>query len=288
MKRIIALLICVMPLMLAAQHKPHKKKVSYAKGTLYGYWGYNRAGYTKSNLHCVGPGYDFTLAGATGYDRPEKFGTAYVDPKRFTVPQFNIRVGYYIKDHWAISAGYDHLKYVFADKNHVMLSGTIDPGVDSNWVGTYNAEPVVTNQTDFHYENTNGMNYINFRLMRTDRLLTVGRNEWFAMSSHVGAGLGMILSINDFTFGGQKDVFTKSISGYGASGYLGLRFEFFRHVFIQPNFGGGFLHQVKVRTRPNDPSSFARQALGYIEFNTVVGILLYVRSTNSCDSCPVW
>ena len=288
MKKILTLLICLLPLLSVAQHKPQKNKVSYAKGTLYGYWGYNRAGYTKSNLRCVGPGYDFTLAGATGYDRPEKFGTAYVDPKRFTVPQFNIRIGYYFKDHWAISGGYDHLKYVFADKNHVLLSGTIDPGVDSNWVGTYNAEPVVTNQADFHYENTNGMNYINFRLMRTDRLLTIGGNEWFALSSHVGAGLGMIFSVNDFTFGGQKDVFTYSISGYGASGYLGLRMEFFRHIFIQPNFGGGFLHQVKVRTRPDDPSSYARQALGYIEFNTVVGVLLYIRSTNSCDSCPVW
>ena len=288
MKQLLVLILILTPLFTEAQHRSRKSKVSYARGTLYGHWGYNRAGYTKSNIRFVGPGYDFTVAGATAYDRPEKLGSAYVDPKRFTVPQFNVRLGYYFKDHWAISAGYDHMKYVFADKNHVLLSGSIDPGVDDNWEGTYNAEPVVTDQKDFHYENTNGMNYINIRLMRTDMLFNVGANEWFALSTNVGVGAGTIFSENDFTFGGKKDVFTNSISGYGLSGYLGLRFEFFRHVYLQPSFGGGFLHQTKVRTRPNDPSSFARHAFGYIEFNTVLGFLLYVRPTNSCDSCPVW
>jgi hypothetical protein len=274
--------------MASAQHRSKKSKVSYAQGTLFGHWGYNRAGYTKSNIHFVGPGYDFTLAGATAYDRPEKFGSAYFDPKRFTVPQFNIRIGYYFKDHWAISLGYDHMKYVFADRNQVLLSGQIDTVVGSNWAGTYNAEPITTNRKLFHYENTDGLNYINLRVERSDMLFNVGRNEWFAVSTNASAGIGAILSYNDFTFAGQTNTRTISLSGYGISGYAGLRLEFFRHVYVQPQFGGGFMHQVKVRTRPNDPSSYARHAFGYIEFNTVLGILLYVRPTNSCDSCPIW
>lgn len=288
MRYLLLIFICTLSFIGDAQHKRMKKKVSYAEGTLFGYWGYNRSGYTKSNITFRGPGYDFTLAGATAYDRPEEFGSAYVDPRRFTVPQFNVRIGYYFKDHWSVSLGYDHMKYVFADNNQVMLSGTIDPGVDSNWVGTYNAEPVVTHQEEFHYENTNGLNYISLRLMRTDMLFNVGSKEWFAISTDVGIGAGAILSINDFTFGGRKDQFTSSLSGYGLTGHLGLRFEFFRHFFIQPQFGGGLLHQTKVRTRPNDPTSYARHAMGYIEFNTTVGLLLYIRSKNGCDSCPVW
>ena len=261
---------------------------SFPEGTLFGYWGYNRAGFTKSNIRFVGPGYDFTMAGAVAYDRPEEFGARYFDPSRFTVPQFNARIGYYFKDHWAISFGYDHMKYIFADNNQVSLSGTIDPSVNAEWSGTYNAEPVVTDINNFHYENSDGLNYLRFELTRTDMLIKAGNNDWFAISTNAGIGLGGILSYNDFTFAGQKDVRTISMSGYGLSGHLGVRFEFFRHIFLQTSFGGGFMHQVKVRTRPNDPSSFARHAFGYMEMNGVIGLLLYVRPTNSCDSCPVW
>jgi hypothetical protein len=31
------------------------------KGGFYFYWGYNRSAYTKSDLHLVGRGYDFTM-----------------------------------------------------------------------------------------------------------------------------------------------------------------------------------------------------------------------------------
>ena len=102
-----------------AQHKRMKKKVSYAEGTLFGYWGYNRSGYSKSNIRFVGPGYDFTLKGSVARDNPSPFdGSVYFNPNKITIPQFNARVGYYFKDHWAISFGYDHMKYIFADHTH--------------------------------------------------------------------------------------------------------------------------------------------------------------------------
>ena len=78
------------------------------------------------------------------------------------------------------------------------------------------------------------------------------------------------------------------MSGYGISVHAGPRLEFFRHVFIQASLGGGFMHQTKVRTRPNDPTSFARHSYGYVEFDTTIGFLLYIRSKNGCDDCPVW
>jgi len=295
MKKIILLLLLLTPILADAQiknkHKKNKKKVSYAQGTLFGYWGYNRAGFTKSNIRFVGPGYDFTMAGAVAYDRPEEFGARYFDPSKFTVPQFNARIGYYFKDHWAISFGYDHMKYIFADNNQVQLSGTIDAGVDlvNNWEGTYNSEPIITDRKTFHYENSDGLNYLRFELTRTDMMFNAGKNDWFAVSTNAGIALGGILSFNDFRFGtNHEDLRTISLSGYGISGHLGVRLEFFRHIFIQTSFGGGFMHQVKVRTRPNDPSSYARHAYGYMEMNGVLGLLLYIRPTNSCDSCPVW
>lgn len=288
-KIFLAVLIVSLPFASDAQHKRMKKKVSYDAGTLFGYWGYNRSAYTKSNIRFAGPGYDFTLANAVAHDNPSPFdASVYFNPSKITIPQFNARIGYYFRDHWAISFGYDHMKYILADKNEVLLSGTINDGIDTVWSGTYNSEPIVTDRNHIHYENSDGLNYLRFELTRTDQWLTLGSLDQFAISTNIGVSAGGLLSFNDFTFAQRKDVRTISMSGYGLSVHVGPRFEFFRHVFIQPNFGAGFMHQVKVHTRPNDPSSFARQMYGYMEFDTVIGFFAYLRPRNGCDSCPVW
>jgi len=274
-----------------AQYKRMKKKESDSRGTLFGYWGYHRSAYTNSDIRFVGPGYDFTLANAKGHDEQAILSTNnYLKPSNLTVPQFNVRLGYYFKDHWAISLGYDHMKYIFADENEVFLSGLIDPGVDefTNWSGTYNAEPIVTNRKLFHYENSDGMNFIRLELTRTDTWIRLGDRDQFKLSSNVGLSLGGVLSRNDFKFAGAETKRTTSMSGIGTALHLSPRFEFFRHVFIQPGFSTGFIRQGKVQTRPNNASSYAQQSLGYVEFNTVIGFLLYIRPTNACDSCPVW
>lgn len=274
-----------------AQYKRMKKKESDSRGTLFGYWGYHRSAYTRSDIRFVGPGYDFTLANAVGHDEQAIVSTNnYLKLSNLTVPQFNVRVGYYFRDHWAVSIGYDHMKYILADENEVFLSGQIDPGVDdvTNWSGTYNAEPIVTNRDFFHYENSDGMNFIRLELTRTDTWLRLGDRDQFKLSSNFGLSFGSILSLNDFKFAGAETKRTSSMSGFGTAIHISPRFEFFRHVFIQPGFSTGFIRQGKVQTRPNNASSYARQNLGYVEFNTVVGFLLYIRPTNSCDSCPVW
>ncbi|MCH2229679.1 MAG: hypothetical protein MK105_04985 [Crocinitomicaceae bacterium] len=287
MKRLIIVLLMLVPFVSDAQ-----RKISYAKGTVFGYWGYNRSAYTKSNMRFVGPGYDFTMKGAVAHDNPEKFDAAvYFNPSKLTIPQFNARIGYYFKDNWSISFGYDHMKYIFADQNQVSLSGEIDPGVDTLWSGLYSGEPITTDRNHFHYENSDGLNYLRFELTRTDQWWKTGKKDWFALSTNVGLSAGGILSFNDFRMGYAASDITRrtiSLSGYGLSGHLGLRLEFFRHLFLQPNLGAGFHHQVKVKNRPNDASSYTRQAYGYVEANVVIGFLLYIRTKNGCDSCPVW
>lgn len=279
--RIVLLILLVFPMLVNAQHgRRMKKKVSYAEGTLFAYWGYNRSGFTKSNIRFAGPGYDFTMQGATAYDER--------DPATILSTQFNARLGYYFRDHWAISAGIDRMTYLFADNNQVNLSGSIDETVDAQWEGTYTGEPITTDRELFHYANSNGLNYLRLELTRTDMLFNAGDRDWFAVSSNIGVGAGGLLSSNSFTFAGRENKSTGSMSGYGISAHLGLRFEFLRHVFLQTGFSGGLNHQLKVHTRPNDPSSFARQAYGYIMFDASVGFLFYIRSKNGCDSCPVW
>lgn len=274
-----------------AQHRRMKKKESDSRGTLWGYWGYNRTRYTNSDIRFVGPGYDFTMADSKAHDEQAILSSNnYLRLSNLTVPQFNIRMGYYFRDNWSISLGYDHFKYIFADNNEVFLSGQIDPGVDevSNWSGTYDAEPIVTDRKLFHYENSDGMNFIRLELTRTDTWVRLGNKDQFKISTNLGWSVGSILSFNDLRFAGIDSRRTISMSGVGTALHISPRFEFFRHIFIQPTLSGGLIRQGRVKTRPNNASSYVQQSFAYGEFNTVVGFFAYLRPKNGCDSCPVW
>jgi hypothetical protein len=281
------LLITLSPLV-NAQVK-HKKKNSIGAGSFFFYWGYNRSYYTHSNIRFVGPDYDFRLKNVVAYDRPDVFkANVYFNPATITVPQYTARAGYYFMDNWAISFGVDHFKYVMADQNHALLDGFIGAGVDTNWAGNYNDEPVVTNRDLFHYENTNGCNYLRFELTRSFRLFELGSQRQVSLVANLGASTGPTLTFNDLNFGQVHTLATMSLSGYGLSVNGGLRLEFFKHFFVQLNSGLGFIHLVHVRTRPDDRNSYARQAFGYSEYNAAAGFLLYFRPKNGCDTCPHW
>ena len=286
MKTLIFISFLIFLPFLGASQKTSKD--SQAKRAMFVYWGYNRSFYTDSKISFFGPGYDFSLAGVQATDRPSQEFKTYVDPSTLTVPQFNARIGFNFKKKWALSFGYDHMKYVIVHGPTYLLSGRINPLIDpiSNWSGDYNAEPVTTDESILHYENTNGMNYIRAEISHIDKL--VRASNAFAIYSVSGLGAGLVLNYNDFTFAGEKSMTTLSMSGVGASAHLGLRLEFFRHFFLQANNSVGFLYQHRVKTRGNDPYAFARQSLGYFQSDIVLGGIFYLRAKDNCNTCPNW
>lgn len=289
--RLLLIIIALMPLIATGQHGKRKPKNSVARGTLFGYYGYNRSWYSKSTIGFVGPGYEFDLKGSKATDDPLPFDPSiHLNPMRTTLAQYNVRFGYYIRNHFAISLGYDKMKYVFDNSNPVLLSGSINPGVDpvTNWSGDYNNESVSPTEEKFMYRNAGGMNYIRLEGTRSDQWFAIGSEQQFIFSTHLGGGLGVLMSENSFRFAGSTDINTKGMSGYGLSLHGGMRFEFFKHFFIQSNISGGFMHQTHVRTRLNEPNAYAHQKFGFFQFDTNLGFLLYIRPTNDCNSCPVW
>lgn len=286
MKTLIVLSFLIFLPFLGASQKTSKD--SQATRAMFVYWGYNRSFYTESKISFFGPGYDFSLAGVQATDRPSPDFITYVDPSTLTVPQFNARIGFNFKKKWALSFGYDHMKYVIVHGPTYLLSGRINPLIDpiSNWSGDYNAEPVTTDESILHYENTNGMNYIRAEISHIDKL--VRASNAFAIYSVSGLGAGLVLNYNDFTFAGEKSMTTLSMSGVGASAHLGIRFEFFRHFFLQANNSVGFLYQHRVKTRGNDPYAYARQSLGYFQSDLVLGGIFYLRPKDNCNTCPNW
>ena len=286
MKTLIVLSFLIFLPFFGASQKTSKD--SQAKRAMFVYWGYNRSFYTDSKISFFGPGYDFSLAGVQATDRPSPDFITYVDPSTLTVPQFNARIGFNFKKKWALSFGYDHMKYVIVHGPTYLLSGRINPLIDpiSNWSGDYNAEPVTTDESTLHYENTNGMNYIRAEISHIDKL--VRASNAFAIYSVSSLGAGLVLNYNDFTFAGEKSMTTLSMSGVGASAHLGLRLEFFRHFFLQANNSVGFLYQHRVKTRGNDPYAYARQSLGYFQSDIVLGGIFYLRPKDDCNTCPNW
>lgn len=264
-----------------------KPKNSMAQGTGYVYWGYNRSAYTKSDIRFEGVGYGFQLNDVQAKDHPSTKLMEYVSPNKLTVPQFNLRVGYNFKNNWNISLGYDHLKYVMVHGPSYQLVGKTEAGFNSveSLSGNYNGYNTFTEEDVFHYENTNGMNYIRAEISKVRNLIR-NLNDTYTMTWLWGFSSGVILSQNDFTYNGVKTQATTSLSGVGASVHSGIRFEFWKRIFLQTNIGAGYLFQHYVKTRPNEYDTFARHRFGYVEGNIVLGCLFYIRPVNDCNSCP--
>ncbi|MCE2711186.1 MAG: hypothetical protein LW688_01455 [Cryomorphaceae bacterium] len=270
--------------------KKRKPKVSFAKGTFYGSYGYNRAWYGKSTLDLTGSGYQIELKGFRAQDDPFGFDPAQqMNPLQATEGQYSVRAGYYLLNHYSLSIGYDKLKYVMTDNQEAFLGGQINPGIDpvNQWSGNYTNETVVLNSNSFFYSNS-GLNNVQIDFSRTDNWLAAGRDQQIVFSTIEGLGIGGLISDNSFLFGGIQQTKLRSFSGVSISGHLGFRLEFFKHVFIQSNVRGGLMSQTSVRTRSTEPNAFANQRFGFLQFDTNVGFLLYIRPTNNCNTCPTW
>ena len=72
------------------------------KGTMFVFWGWNRAGFSDSDIRFKGNGYDFTLQNVTAQDRPSPLSLDYINPGKVSIPQFNFRYAYFLKDNLAL------------------------------------------------------------------------------------------------------------------------------------------------------------------------------------------
>lgn len=281
-------MLCSSAILAQKLYKRPKPKNSFAQGTLDFSWGYNRSAYTNSNIRFVGNLYDFRLQGVSAHDQQRPFSWKYFSPTRLTVPQYNVRIGYNFKDFWNVSFGFDHMRYVIEDGQSVRVSGNIPAGVDPLWSGNFNdGQERAINKEHFQYQNTDGLNYVRLQVSRNLAPFPKFRNGNFTINWMYGASTGALVSFTDFTFEGYRTERVSSISGYGLSLHTGLRFIFYKHFFLQGNFAGGFMHQVRAKTRPA-LGNYASHAFLYGATEGLFGFLFYIRPTNDCNSCPKW
>jgi hypothetical protein len=238
------------------------------KGKIYAYWGWNRGGYTQSNISFRGDGYDFALENVIAKDKPTDFSfDTYFRPVSFTIPQYNFRVGYFISDHYDISFGIDHMKYVVQADQTVKINGTIT-GTDTPYDGNYDNDDIVVAPDFLQFEHTDGLNYINFEFRRFDEILNFNK---LRINLTEGLGVGFLLpKTNAILLNGTRhDDF--NLAGYGVNAVVGLNFTFFDHFFLQTELKGGFIDMPNMRTTP-DKVDRASQNFFFAQWNFVFGL----------------
>lgn len=280
------ILITLFSTHLVAQKTYNKvKKFSNGNGTLFINWGYNRSYYSASEIRFRSRMYDFNLKEVKASDRQNKKIKEFLEPSSFTIPQYNFKAGYYYRNRYALAFSFDKMKYIMNDANQVFIDGYVGEGVDSVFSGKYTNQKIVLNSNDFNFENQ--VNYFRVDLTRTDKLYQ-NRSKDFALSLNLGLGLGLIANSSDFNFESNITRNRWSLSGLGITASSSLRFEFFKHFFLQAEISGGSIKQNKLKTRPFNKETFSSQQFWYGQRAIYAGILIYLKPMNSCNDCPVW
>lgn len=250
-----------------------EKYTAHNKGKFYVYWGGNRETFSKSDIRFKGADYDFTLYDVVAHDKPKGWHVDYVNPARMTIPQTNLRIGYFINDHYNISIGFDHMKYVMYNDRRVQYSGSYPNA------GSYGENPAgneLTLTEDFLlFEHTDGLNYVNTEIARVDDIsgvLGLPNTDMFQINTVGGLGVGLLYPKTNTTLLGKDRYDEFHIAGYGASAKVGLNFTFLKHFFIQTELKGGYINMNDIKTSQSSTDSASQEFWFLQRIITVGGI----------------
>lgn len=249
-------------------------EAKHNKGKLSFYWGWNRALYSNSDIHFSGSDHDFILHEVVAYDRQSPFAMdPYFNPALITIPQTNVRIGYFITDNWEISIGVDHMKYVMSQNQYVRINGYID-SPESGYNGVYNGEEIQLTEDFLTFEHTDGLNYVNFEFNRFQNLVQFNRFSKVNIDLNVlgGLGVGMLLPKSNVMLFGENRNDTFHVAGYGMSAKVGLNLTIYDYFFIQSEFKGGYINMPDIITSTNNDYK-ADQDFFYLQLNFVLGAI---------------
>lgn len=249
-----------------------EKYTAHNKGKFYIFWGGNRANYTKSDIRFVGKDYDFTIYDVEAHDKPKGWHIDYINPSRVTIPQTNFRMGYFISDHYNISIGFDHMKYIMYNDKRVHYSGYYPNA------GSYNENPTADELTldeDFLlFEHTDGLNYVNAEFSRVDdisKLFSKTLNtDKFQINITEGLGGGFIYPKTNTTLLDKERYDQFHVAGFGLSAKAGLNLTFFKYFFIQAELKGGYIEMNDIRTTQSK-DDHAEQNFWFLQRTIAVG-----------------
>jgi len=236
-------------------------------GRMYIYWGWNFGWYSKSDIKFAGNDYEFALKRVVANDRQTKFALdPHLNPLKATIPQYNFRVGYYIKEHWDISFGIDHMKYVVQSDQVVKISGYIE-NTETAYDGVYSDDDITIAEDFLLFEHTDGLNYANIEVRRSDQLFDFNKVK---INATGGLGGGILIPKTNTTLLNKERYDEFHLSGYGLNAVIGLNMTFFNAFFIQSELRGGYINMPSIRTTISTDDS-ASQSFFFSQLNIVFG-----------------
>ncbi len=238
---------------------------AYKKGTFYAFWGWNRSAYTNSDIHFKGNDYNFTLRDVKAADRQTKFSFKdYFRIDRITIPQTNLRIGYFIKDNLAITLGVDHMKYVMDQNQTVDIDGYVKPEYESH----INADNSIKLTGDFlQFEHTDGLNYINSEIEYYKNFYT---NGILKVNGLIGGGAGILLPRSNVTMMGNERHDAFHLAGFGLSAKGGLDVNLWNLFFLRSEIKEGYINMPSIRTTKSSDDK-AHQAFWFAEWTYTFG-----------------
>ncbi len=277
MKRIILVLIVILSFGKSFSQDVNLEKYNlHNKGKWFIFWGGNRDSYAKSDIHYTGNGYDFTVQDAVADDKPKGWHIDYINPARMTIPQTNLRIGYFISDKYNVSIGVDHMKYVVRQNQTFNVNGSINlpvSEVGSKFNGVYNNKPTVMTDDFLKLEHTDGLNYVHAEISRFDdisKVFKLSNIDKVQINLTEGLGTGFIYPRTDSSLLSRPRHDDYNVAGIGISAKAGLNITFFKHFFIQTELKGGYINMYNIKTT-FDSSDKATQTILFFERTIAFG-----------------
>lgn len=269
-----------------------QRYTAHNKGKFFVSWGGNRESYTKSDVNFRGKDYNFTVSDMKAHDKPKGWHCDYINPAKMTIPQTNLRLGYFFSDHYSVTIGVDHMKYVMTQNQIANVTGKINLPADqpgSIYNGEYNNTPVDMSQggaeeggfpkgstptgTPFlMYEHTDGLNYINTEVSRHDdisKLFRINNTDKIQVNLTEGLGAGVLYPKTNTTLLGKERHDDFHISGYGVSAKAGINVTFFKHFYVQGELKGGYINMQDIRTTTSNED---RASQDFFFFQRIIAV----------------
>ena len=239
---------------------------------MFVFWGWNRAAFTKSDIHFRGNGYDFTLENVVAHDRPSELDWAYVDPGQISKPQFNFRLGYFIKDNLALVVGTDHMKYVMDQEQTVKFKGNISDPVYAAMV--QNGEVDLSDTKFLTFEHTDGLNYVNAGLEKYKPLLS---KEKINVMWSYGAGAGVLFPKSNVKLFDNERSDRFHVAGFGLDARANINAVFWKHWMARVEGKLGYINMPDIKTTLNNKPDKASQDFFFGQINFGIGYTFNTR-----------
>ena len=244
------------------------------KGKMFANWGWNHAVYTKSTLSMKGDDYNLTIHKMKAHDRQTQFSYHnYFQIDRVTIPQTNMRLGYFVRNNVAVLLGVDHMKYVMDQNQTAFVTGNITR--EGAYKKPYNGYQVLSD--DFlTFEHTDGLNLIHVGVEYYKNLLQ-STNKKNRVELIFGGNLGVMMPKTNVKFLNYERTDRFHVSGIGVGLKAAVQGVLLNHIILRGESILGYITMPNIVLHKTGINGRGSQHFGYAQLNGEIGYLFNLK-----------